>query len=263
MKKYWFIFKSELMSNLSYLLNILGHFIGFFIHILIFFYIWRYIYSDPNEIIHGYSFIQTVWYVVITEIVWSVVGGRFLVRKISEDVRGGNRAYNINKPYNYILYSVSSYLGEVFIKSVAYFGLGLLVGFIFLKGFPDINFIQFIAFLVTGYLAVIINTLLTIFIGLFSFIIEDSIPFYWLYSKIMLIIGVVFPIEFFPKVIQPIAKLSPIFAVCYGPAKLFVAFSWKLFLVVLLAQIAYIILAYIICSLLYRKGVRNLNVNGV
>lgn len=81
MKKYLFIFKSQLMSNLSYLLNIFGHFIGFFIHILIFFNIWKYIYSDPSEIIHGYSLLQTVWYVVITEILWSIVGGKISSKK--------------------------------------------------------------------------------------------------------------------------------------------------------------------------------------
>lgn len=262
MKKYLFIFKSQLMSNLSYLLNIFGHFIGFFIHILIFFNIWKYIYSDPSEIIHGYSLLQTVWYVVITEILWSIVGGRSLVRKISDDVRGGNIAYNINKPYNYVLYSIFSYLGEVFIKFIAYFGLGIAVGFFFLRAFPSISLLEFIAFLLVSFLAILINIIFSIFIGLFSFIIEDSVPFYWLYSKVMLIVGVLFPIEFFPKIIQPIAKLSPIFALCYGPAKLFVSFSWKLFLIVLLSQLFYVVFAYVICSLLYRKGVRSLNVNG-
>ena len=262
MKKYLFIFKSELMSNLNYLVNIFGHFIGFFIHILIFFNIWKYVYSDPSEIIHGYTFLQTVWYVVITEILWSIVGGRKVAMKISDDVRGGNIAYNLNKPYNYILYTLSSYLGEILLKSIIYFILGIGIGFFFLRGFPDLSILKILAFLLTSYLAIIINILFTIFIGLFSFIIEDSAPFYWLYSKLLLIVGVLFPIEFFPKIIQPIAKLSPIFAICYGPAKLFVNFSWNLFILVIVSQIIYIILAYLICYLIYRKGVRRLNVNG-
>ena len=47
---------------------------------------------------------QMIWYVIITEILWMSLGGRKLCRKICEDVRGGNIAYNINKPYNYINY---------------------------------------------------------------------------------------------------------------------------------------------------------------
>jgi len=52
MKKYLFIFKSELMSSLQYIFNILIGFIGYFIIMFIFLNVWIYIYSDPNE--HDY-----------------------------------------------------------------------------------------------------------------------------------------------------------------------------------------------------------------
>ena len=71
----------------------------------VFLNLWQYIYSDPNELINGYSKMQMIWYVIITEILWMSLSGRKLCKKISEDVKGGNIAYNINKPYNYILYS--------------------------------------------------------------------------------------------------------------------------------------------------------------
>ena len=107
-----------------------------------------------------------------------------------------------------------------------------------------------------------ISTLLIICIGLFSFVIEDSNPFYWLYSKLILVVGTIFPIEYFPKVIQPILNFSPIYVVCYGPAKLFVNFSWGSFMSVIFAQVIYIGIAWGLCTLLYKKGVKNLNVNG-
>ena len=61
---------------------------------------------------------------------------------------------------------------------------------------------------------------------------------------------------------QPILTFSPIYVVSYGPAKLFVDFSWGTFASVLLAQIVYLFIGYILCTLMYRKGVKNLNVNG-
>ena len=109
---------------------------------------------------------------------------------------------------------------------------------------------------------IIISTLLITFIGLFSFIIEDSNPFYWVYSKLILVLGTIFPIEYFPKVIQPILKFSPIYVTCYGPAKLFVNFSYSNLLMIIIFQIIYIIIGWILCTLLYKKGVKNLNVNG-
>ena len=80
MKKYLFIFKSELMSHLQYVFNTLVGFITYFIMLFTFLNLWQYIYSDPNEIINGYSMNQMIWYVVITEILWSSISGRGLCR---------------------------------------------------------------------------------------------------------------------------------------------------------------------------------------
>ena len=262
MKKYLFIFKSEIMTSLQYVFNILTGFIGYFIMLFIFLNLWKYIYTDPSEVINGYTMNQMIWYVIITEILWCILGGRKLCRKISEDVKGGNIAYNLNKPYNYIGYCLTSHLGTTTIKAIMYIVLGMVTGFIFIGSFPNLNILSIVAILITGVFATVISTLFIICIGLFSFIIEDSGPFYWVYAKFILIIGTIFPIEFFPKSIQPIINYSPIYAISYGPAKLFVNFSLNTFLSVLISQIIYIFIGWLICSLLYKKGVRNLNVNG-
>jgi len=262
MKKYLYILKSEIMSNLQYIFNIIFGFIGYAIMMFILFNLWKYIYSDPNELINGYNLIQMVWYVIAAEVLWSCVSGRKLCRKISDDVKNGNIAYNINKPYNYIGYALSNHLGDVIVKMFIYTILAAIMGYIFLGSYPSLNILSVLATILTIFLATIVSSLFIIFIGLFSFIIEDSGPFYWVYSKFILIIGTIFPIEFFPTSIQPIITYSPIYAISYGPAKLFVDFNSKLFLNVLFSQIIYILIGWLICSLLYKKGVRNLNVNG-
>ena len=262
MRKYLFIFKSELMSNLQYIANIITGFIGYFIILFIFLNLWKFIYSDPSEIINGYSLNQMIWYVIITELLWSVLNGKHLERRISNDVKEGNIAYNINKPYNYILYCVFSHMGSCILRFLMYVVLCMLTGYLFLHTFPELSIISVLAVLLTGFFATIINTLLITFIGLFSFIIEDAHPFYWLYSKVILVLGTIFPIEYFPVIIQPILKFSPIYVVSYGPAKLFVDFSYTTFIQIIIAQIIYIFISYMICRLLYKKGVKNLNVNG-
>ena len=262
MKKYIFIFKSELMSNLQYILNLVSGFISFFIVMFIFLNLWQYIYQDPNEAINGYTMNQMIWYVTITELLWYILGGRQLCRKISDDVRGGNIAYNINKPYNYIGYSLANHLGNVSSKMIVYTILSMSLGYLFLGSFPNLNIISILAVILVSILATIISSLLIIFIGLLSFIIEDANPFYWLYSKLILVVGTIFPIEYFPVSIQPILNYSPIYAVCYGPAKLFVDFTYTNFIKILIVQIIYIIISWLLCTLLYKKGVKKLNVNG-
>ena len=66
----------------------------------------------------------------------------------------------------------------------------------------------------------------------------------------------------FPKIIQPIIKCTPIFVVTYGPAKLLINFSWDQSIQIFIAQILYLILSIFIVSILYRRGVKQLNVNG-
>ena len=78
----------------------------------------------------------------------------------------------------------------------------------------------------------------------------------------MLILGTIFPIEFFPKAIQKFLNFSPIYANSYGPAKLFVNFNLNEFGTVIVSQIFYIFIGYLICFLIYKKGVRRLNANG-
>ena len=75
-------------------------------------------------------------------------------------------------------------------------------------------------------------------------------------------LGTIFPIEYFPTFLQPILTYSPIYVVSYGPAKLFVDFSFSDFISVFVAQIIYVFIGYILCTLIYKKGVKNLNVNG-
>ena len=76
MRKYLYIYKSELMSQLQYLFNLVFGFIGCGIILFIFFNLWHYIYSDSSQIINGYSVDQMIWYVIITEIIIALVSPR-------------------------------------------------------------------------------------------------------------------------------------------------------------------------------------------
>ncbi|HCC04162.1 MAG TPA: ABC transporter permease, partial [Clostridiales bacterium] len=53
-----------------------------------------------------------------------------------------------------------------------------------------------------------------------------------------------------------------IYVVSYGPAKLFVDFEIKTALNIIVAQIIYLFISYMLCTLMYNKGVKRINVNG-
>ena len=87
MKKYFYIYKTKLMTDLQYTFDLLLGFVGYIIHIFIFLNLWQYIYNDPKELINGYSMSQMIWYVIVTEIVWTCLNGRSFSKEVSNDVK--------------------------------------------------------------------------------------------------------------------------------------------------------------------------------
>ena len=60
-------------------------------------------------------------------------------------------------------------------------------------------------------------------IALLSFWVEDSLPFFWIYSKLLFILGgLLIPLSFFPGWLRRIAEALPFRTVLFGPARLFV-----------------------------------------
>lgn len=74
--------------------------------------------------------------------------------------------------------------------------------------------------------------------------------------------GTVFPIEIFPEAMRPLLKITPIYTVCYGPAKLVVDFHMDQYLEILLAQFLYLAAGCVLMFFIYEKGVKKLYVNG-
>ncbi len=262
MRKYLNIFKAEFMTNIQYFVNIVLGSIGYLIFVVTFYYVWEYIYSDPDELINGYSMTQMVWYLMITELIYTSIKGKKIVSAVAKDVKGGNIAYNLNKPYSYISFVLFRELGRSILTIIVQMIVGVIATYFLTGNIPITNFGYMLLVLFSCIMAQAITILLMTIIGLFSFKIDDSAPFYWLYSKFMILVGVIFPIEFFPEWAQKILVFSPIYVTSYGPAKLFVDFSMENFVTITLAQIAYFFIVYGLGYALYNSGVKRLNVNG-
>lgn len=262
MRKYLFIFKATLIENFQYVLNIILRFITFFIVLFVLMNLWKYMYSETNGLISGYSLVQMVWYVILTEIIGFGCSSATLTIQMSSDIKSGAIAYSINKPYHYIFYVIAKYLGETVINFTLFFAAGMIIGYAFVGGIPNFYLYQlpftFLAFL----LGIMINAFIRMGISTLSFWIEDSTPFQWVYDKIIIILGIIFPVEMFPAWAQPAIKLSPIYVVTYGPAKLMIDFSFKMAYHVVAVQILYFIITLFLVLGLYQKGVKKLNVNG-
>ena len=203
-----------------------------------------------------------IWYLLIAETI-NYGCSSLCQKEIENDIKNGDISYKVNKPYNYVGYVFSRYLGDSIIRFILYFVVSFLIGNLFVgKINVNLNVFSILEILLTIILGISINGLIKILISLSAFWTEDSSPFHWIYSKVMLIFGIFFPIEMFPKFLRPIIKCTPVFVILYGPAKLILSFSNKLFLNVLVAQIIYLVIVLLLIIIIYRKGVKKINVNG-
>ena len=261
-RKYRVIYQSVLLENLQYAANLAMGFFSYFVFIYIFIRLWNYMYQAPGELIAGYAKEQMIWYVMMTEMIWFGSDSGALTRQVIKDIRGGNIAYMMNKPYHYTLYILTKYTGEWSIRLPMYALLATVIGTCMVGAIPGFRIAALPVMILCVVLGITINAVFKICISLFSFRIEDATPFLWLYDKLLLVVGTVFPIEIFPVALQPFFKLTPIYTVCYGPAKLVVDFSAGKCIEILSAQILYLAAGCGLMFWIYGKGVRKLYVNG-
>ncbi len=262
MKKYLYVIKTTFNDTLQYSSSLIFRLIGFAVIMSVLISLWNFLYSDPNTLINGYSFNQMIWYLLLAEIITFGSGSRVATDEIKNTIKSGNIAYQVTKPYNYILFTICKYLADTIIRFLLFLLVAVILGLIFAGPIEGFNLISLIPAIPVFLLAVLIYGMVRILISLSAFWVEDSRPFQMVYQKIVLIFGVLFPLEMFPKFIQTIIKFTPVYGVSYGPAKLIIDFNLDILISVLTSQIMTIIIIGILLAIVYGRGVKKLNVNG-
>jgi len=259
MKKYLEIGKINFLNNIAYFSEFFLKSLFILIILFIFVNIWKAIYSG-KELIEGYTFAMMLWYMLMTESI--VTSGSTIIKEINADIQGGGIAYQLNKPYNY--------LGYYFVKSLSYklisftvtFVIGSILIYLMVGGF-DINLGSIPLLIIPVFLALILDFFMLLCIALLAFWFEDTTSFRWIYDKILFTIGgMLVPLEIFPNWLANISNILPFSFAVYQPAKLFVNFNFQRFLEVIGVQMAYILLFLGLAIIIYRKGIRRVNING-
>ena len=259
--KYWQISKITMANSLVYFWNFLSKNIFFVFIMFIYLMLWKSIYGEKGNIIGGLTISQMIWYLVVTELV--TLSRTDIHLQVNDDVKSGNIAYLLNKPYNYVLYCFSYFVGEAGIKLLTNGIIGVTIGLVYAGTLKNFSLLHLPLILLSILVGCCINFFIYICLALTSFWFEDNTAFFWIYSKLIFTLGgMLMPIELFPKWLQSIAHYLPFAYVTYVPARLAVDFSWINFCQQFLIQILYLGLFFVIAMILYRKGAKNLNVNG-
>ena len=188
-----------------------------------------------------------------------IYSSRNIYKQISEMIKNGDIANMLIKPVNFACYIFAeecSNIVQILVNAV----FGIVLGFIF-AGTMDVTFVQILFIIASVLVAIITQILLQILIGLISFFTEENSSFYLILSKFQLLL-VLTPLELYPIVLQKVFYCLPITYSIYVPAKLLVHFDISSGLKLIGLEIISLFILILITSLLYKKGVKKLNVNG-
>lgn len=264
MIKYLSICNTSFRQESKTLGNSITSVISFIVIIFIFNELWTYIYggSGGGTLINGYTLQMMIWYMIMAEIMMYAVNARKTTKSFSSDIKSGKIAYQLNKPYNYFLYQVSSSMGPIVWKLIFLVPTAVAMGLILLGPIPNFRWFFIFPIGLCMFVASFLSSLIFGTVGLLAFWVEEATPFAWIVQKFQMLLGLFFPPEFFPVWLQPIITYSPIYAMMSGPCKLLANFSWDLFAKVCISQGAWVLIFICLALTLYKFGTRKVNVHG-
>lgn len=261
MARYLFVFRIAARQQWAYRAELGLRAISIMLFVGIFMALWVTAFRVSGQgTLGGYSLAQMVWYLAMAETVTLSTSRVFT--EISEAVKAGDLAYTLTRPLSYPFYQVANSLGNSaprFLLNLGTAVLVVLVGIGQFAGSPA----GLVAFLVMAWLALLLDALIAVLIGLAAFWLEEVTPVFWIYQKLVFTLGGLFlPLDFFPPWLQRLSRWLPFQAVTYAPAQAFVAFTPETVLRNLAVQVAYIAVCWLAVMLVWRAARRRLVING-
>ncbi|GMK42907.1 hypothetical protein PghCCS26_00340 [Paenibacillus glycanilyticus] len=258
--KYVFIGKITLRSQLAYVVDFLIRSVFLLLILYIFMQLWQTTFAgEGTATINGYTFKQMMWYLVFTESM--VLATPSLSTRIEEEVKSGDVAFKLIRPVSFIAFHYAEYMSEVAIRYVINLILGSAIGLLLVGPLPVGIGLAWLPVMALGGFTV--NFMLGMLVALSAFWVEETRGLEFVYNKILFTIGgMLMPLELFPESLQRIGHWLPFQTVVYFPARTAVGMHLGEISRALAIQWLWVILIGAMVWLLYRKGVRKLNVNG-
>lgn len=249
----------SMRSRLAYPAAFAGSLLTYGLFVFVFSRIWATIYAGRAEIA-GYDRAMMVWYFIVAEI--SVFGfGRFYY-SLSEDMKSGQVAYLLARPYGFTAYHFSQALGPALADCLVLAAEGALLGRILAGPFPVASIPQAAALVLSLLLAGSLQFFLQFSIAMTAFWIEENAAIFWIFQKLALVVGTFLPLEFLPGAVAAAAKWTPFPYLSWASARIAVAWDPGEGLRLLALQAAWTAAAALLCRGVFEAGRGKITVNG-
>ncbi len=259
-RKYGVAALVSVRNRTAYMGSFLGDVFSYSLFVFVFSRVWTAALAGRDGI-EGYSLSQLIWYFIVAEI--PAFGfGRFFWT-LADDMKSGQVAYLASRPFGFVGYHFAQGMGKAAVDSAVLAAVGAALGLVLAGPLPIPSAPRAAAALASILLAGSIQFLLQFAIAMTAFWVEDNSAFFWIYQKIVLVVGTLLPLEFLPEAVRRIAAWTPFPSMSYAPAR--IVSSWPgeaAALSMIAAQLAWAAGAALLCQAAYSLGRARLTVNG-
>lgn len=257
-QKYRAIFYLSFIHTLKNYKALIGLSIFLVTCLVIFAHLWKIVAAKKGIV--SFAPEQLLWYIAFNE--WILVSVPDTQEDMEEDLRSGRLAYLLPRPI--------SYLGSIFAEAMGKLSVNLLVlGFITFSftwlqtGALPFQPIGLFVSILFGFAAGIVGVIFRMVIGISAFWLHETEPLFWVWEKLLFMLGgLMLPLTVYPEWLQWIAHFTPFPALLGERSALALNFNGHHISVVTCSLIGWGSFGIISLILLYRKGLRILNIEG-
>lgn len=262
MRSYLPIARATYMVGIVYRFGFLFTILGSIVYLGVAYYLWKSIYTY-SDTIRGLTFNETFLYVGLGSAIF-VLLKTYADWFIHYEIREGNIATYLTKPIDYQLYNLFANLGSLLINLTAItLPTAFVMIFIFnVKVTPGAGLVLFPISLL---LAFLISFSIDYFVGLLGFY-SESIWGVSITKEIIVTVfsGALIPLQFFPDPIQKVLYWLPFQAIYHTPLMMITrpAQGLDVFLPMMLVQLAWAIVLFVLARLFYNQAIKVLRIAG-
>lgn len=237
--------------------ELLGRVLFFALILGVFSAVWRAVAESGATVVRSPR--EMLWYLAMTE--WVVMTAPMVQVQIEEDIRRGDVAYQIARPASWLGARFAHGLGALVVRAPVLLVVACGVAWVY-AGPPErpAGLAVAIAF---GLVAAMIMTLFHVAIGVVAFWLGDVAPAYWIWQKLLFVLGgLLLPLQFYPELFVRVALLTPFPAFLGGPASLATREPLMHAGVLALTLALWALVGWGIAHAAFSRAVRRLHVSG-
>lgn len=231
------------------------------VDVIVYIFVWKAIYNQTGNA-GDFSISQMVTYYILA-ISFSSIATCGINEMMAHSIRNGQINKELLNPISYFKYYFGINLGEIAFSTVIGIAIFIICS-IFWKLTLPVNIIDFILCLLVILLGIPITFFIQMIVGTIGFYTNSIWGMQILRKAIIQIFsGIIAPINLFPLWFQELSNFLPFKELIYTPINIWLGqVSYNQIMFVIIKQILWGIILYVIAKLFFNHAVKNLTING-